>query len=91
MYVMYLMFVGLWGPISIRAFVLIIHQIAIVKNQLFANKVWGPCGQRRRWAQVETEVRTLKFDDTGMFLLAGVLSRSSLNLLILFLLNLSRF
>ena len=26
--------------------------------------------------QVETEVRTLKFDDTGMFLLAGSLSRS---------------
>lgn len=30
------------------------------------------------FAQVETEVRTLKFDDTGMFLLAGRLSGSFL-------------
>ena len=28
--------------------------------------------------QVETEVRTLKFDDTGMFLLVGALPRPSL-------------
>ena len=82
-YVCYVSYVcWFMGPHLNKSFLLIIHQIAIVKNQLFANKVWGPCGQRRRWAQVETEVRTLKFDDTGMFLLAGILSRSSLKLLI---------